>query len=146
MTLERSTQACGLKVDGGVPTDLARVPERRRHSSNRATTRAGPAEINHDPFLPLLLAAEHTSRLELGTSIAVAFARNPMTVANVGWDLQAYSQGRFILGLGTQIQAAHREAIQHAVEPSGAPDARVRACATGDLVGVEGRHQAALRG
>ncbi|MGH3543108.1 MAG: LLM class F420-dependent oxidoreductase, partial [Mycobacterium sp.] len=43
--------------------------------------------------------------IKLGTSIAVAFARNPMTLANVGWDLQAYSQGRFILGLGSQIQA-----------------------------------------
>ena len=41
------------------------------------------AEINHDPFLPLVLAAEHTTTIELGTSIAVAFARNPMTVANV---------------------------------------------------------------
>lgn len=51
-----------------------------------------------------MLAAEHTSRVELGTSIAVAFARNPMTVANVGWDLQSYSEGRFILGLGSQIQ------------------------------------------
>ena len=62
------------------------------------------AETSHDPFLPLLLAAEHTTRLELGTNIAVAFARNPMIVANIGWDLQAYSKGRFILGLGTQIQ------------------------------------------
>jgi probable F420-dependent oxidoreductase len=53
----------------------------------------------------LVLAAEHTTRLELGTSIAVAFARNPMTVANIGWDLQAYSDGRFILGLGSQVQA-----------------------------------------
>ena len=52
-----------------------------------------------------MLAAEHTTRIELGTSIAVAFARNPMTVANVGWDLQAYSEGRFILGLGSQVQA-----------------------------------------
>ena len=51
-----------------------------------------------------MLAAEHTTRIELGTSIAVAFARNPMTVANVGWDLQAYSEGRFILGLGSQIK------------------------------------------
>lgn len=65
-------------------------------------------EIDHDPFFPLLLAAEHTSRLEIGTSIAVAFARSPMTVANIGWDLQAYSQGRFNLGLGSQI-APHIE-------------------------------------
>jgi probable F420-dependent oxidoreductase len=51
-----------------------------------------------------LLGAEHTSTLELGTSIAVAFARNPMNLANIGWDLQAYSKGRFMLGLGSQIK------------------------------------------
>jgi probable F420-dependent oxidoreductase len=51
-----------------------------------------------------LLAAEHTERIELGTSIAVAFARNPMTLAQIGWDLQAFSKGRFILGLGSQIK------------------------------------------
>ncbi len=104
MTLERSTQACGLKVDGGVFTDLARVPELAGELEQQGYDACWTGEINHDPFLPLLLAAEHTSRLELGTSIAVAFARNPMTVANVGWDLQTYSQGRFILGLGTQIK------------------------------------------
>ena len=58
----------------------------------------------HDPFLPLLLAAEHTEHVAVGTSIAVAFARNPLTLATLGWDLQAYSRGRFVLGLGTQIR------------------------------------------
>ncbi len=58
----------------------------------------------HDPFLPLLLAAEHTERVTLGTSIAVAFGRNPLLLATIGWDLQAYSKGRFVLGLGTQIR------------------------------------------
>src|SRR6201996_5534208 len=104
MTLERSTQACALKVDGGVFTDLARVPELAGEIEQQGYDACWTGGINHDPFLPLLLAAEHTSRLELGTSIAVAFARNPMTMANVAWDLQAYSQGRFILGLGTQIK------------------------------------------
>lgn len=61
-------------------------------------------EGSHDPFLPLLLAAEHTKDVTLGTSIAVAFARNPMLLATIGWDLQAYSGGRFVLGLGTQIK------------------------------------------
>lgn len=63
------------------------------------------AETDHDPFLPLALAADRTSNLQLGTSIAVAFARSPMTLANTAWDLQEYSRGRFILGLGTQIEA-----------------------------------------
>lgn len=62
------------------------------------------SETNHDPFLPLVAAAEHTERIGLGTNIAVAFARNPMTTAHLGWDLQLLSGGRFILGLGSQIK------------------------------------------
>ncbi len=62
------------------------------------------AETTNDPFLPLALAAEHTSRTELITGIAVAFARNPMTLAHLGHDLNAFSKGRFILGLGSQIR------------------------------------------
>ena len=93
-----------LKLDGGIPNQLARVPDAAGALERNGYEGGWTAETSHDPFLPLLLAAEHTSRLELGTNVAVAFARNPMIVANVGWDLQAYSQGRFILGLGTQIQ------------------------------------------
>jgi probable F420-dependent oxidoreductase len=98
------TPAARLKVDGGIFTDLAQVPDLAGELERQGYDACWTGEINHDPFFPLLLAAEHTSRLELGTSIAVAFARNPMTVANVGWDLQTYSQGRFMLGLGTQIK------------------------------------------
>ena len=62
------------------------------------------AETSHDPFLPLALAAPHTTEIELMTGIAVAFARNPMVLAHVAWDLQALSGGRFLLGLGSQIR------------------------------------------
>jgi probable F420-dependent oxidoreductase len=93
-----------LKIDGGIPNRLERVAEAAGALEQQGYDGGWAFETSHDPFLPLLLAAEHTSRLELGTNIAVAFARNPMIVANVGWDLQAYSKGRFILGLGTQIQ------------------------------------------
>ncbi len=62
------------------------------------------AEISHDPFLPLALAAHHTEKIQLGTAIAVAFARSPMNLANVGHDLNALSGGRFTLGLGSQIR------------------------------------------
>ncbi len=58
----------------------------------------------HDPFLPLAMAATKTERIELITAIAVAFSRNPMTLANLGYDMQLLSDGRFILGLGTQIK------------------------------------------
>jgi alkanesulfonate monooxygenase SsuD/methylene tetrahydromethanopterin reductase-like flavin-dependent oxidoreductase (luciferase family) len=57
------------------------------------------------PSLPLALAAAATSRIQLGTSIAVAFARNPMLLAHLGWDLQTLSRGRFVLGLGSQVKA-----------------------------------------
>jgi probable F420-dependent oxidoreductase len=58
----------------------------------------------HDPFFPLVLAAKATDRLDLCTAIAVAFARSPMLLANIGYDLQQLSRGRFILGLGSQIR------------------------------------------
>ncbi len=61
-------------------------------------------EARHDPFLPLVLAAEHTRALELGTAVAIAFARNPMNLANLAWGLQAISGGRFLLGLGSQVR------------------------------------------
>jgi len=95
-----------MKVDAGLPlTDLARVAARARSIESSGYDGAISAEINSDPFLPLALAAEHTERVDLITSIAVAFARNPMTLAQVGHDLNAYSKGRFALGLGSQIQA-----------------------------------------
>ena len=65
---------------------------------------AWTVEGPHDPFLPLAVAAADTTDIELGTAIAVAFARNPMLLANIGWDLQTLSQGRFVLGLGSQIK------------------------------------------
>ena len=93
-----------MKVDGGIGTDLAKVAAQARDLEGSGYTGAWTAETSHDPFFPLLLAAEHSTSLELGTSIAVAFARNPMNLANIGWDLQSFSEGRFILGLGSQIK------------------------------------------
>ena len=61
-------------------------------------------EAKHDPFLALAVAAEHTTTLRLGTAIAIAFARNPMNLANLGYDMQSISGGRFVLGLGSQVK------------------------------------------
>src|SRR5215211_2268427 len=63
------------------------------------------SETKHDSFLPLAVAANSTRTLDLGTSIAIAFSRSPMTTAQISWDLQDHSGGRFILGLGTQVKA-----------------------------------------
>jgi probable F420-dependent oxidoreductase len=93
-----------MKLDRRIDTDdLHLVPERARQLVADGFDGLWTAETKHDPFLPLLLAAEHTEA-EVGTAIAVAFARNPMIVANLGWDLQEYTRGRFLLGLGTQVR------------------------------------------
>jgi probable F420-dependent oxidoreductase len=62
-------------------------------------------EVHNDPFLPLVLAARATRGIDLGTSIAVAFSRSPMSLAYTAYDLQRFSKGRFILGLGSQVRA-----------------------------------------
>jgi probable F420-dependent oxidoreductase len=62
-------------------------------------------EMNNDPFLPLVLAAGATERIDIGTSIAVAFSRSPMSVAYTAYDLQRFSGGRLVLGLGSQVKA-----------------------------------------
>ncbi len=67
-----------------------------------------PETAGHDPFFPLVVAAEHTSRIALATGVAVAFPRSPMVVAQMAWDLQRFSGGRFELALGTQVKG-HNE-------------------------------------
>jgi probable F420-dependent oxidoreductase len=81
------------------------------------------SETGHNGFLPLVLAAEHTRRIQLGTAVAIAFPRSPMVTAQIAWDLAAYSEGRFILGLGTQVKA-HIE--RRFSTPWDAPVARLR--------------------
>jgi probable F420-dependent oxidoreductase len=94
-----------MKADGGLMGDLSRVAESSRALEEAGYDGAISAETSHDPFFPLLLAAQNTEKLELITSIAVAFSRSPMNMAGIGHDLNAVSKGRFILGLGSQIRA-----------------------------------------
>ena len=61
-------------------------------------------ELKHDPFIPLAFAALATQRIQLATSVAIAFPRSPMVVANTAWDLHRHSKGRFVLGLGSQVK------------------------------------------
>ena len=93
-----------MKIDGAVPSDLRRAADAARRAEVAGYDGVWSAETNGDPFLPLLLAAEHTERVEIGTGIAVAFARSPMTTAQTAHNLHAYSGGRFLLGLGSQIK------------------------------------------
>ena len=94
-----------MKVDGGrMINDQASVPDRVRKLEAAGYDAVVSAELANDPFMPLTLAAEHSERVELHTSIAVAFARNPMTLAQTAHDLNAFSKGRMVLGLGSQIR------------------------------------------
>src|SRR4051812_27327294 len=85
-------------------TELLEVPEAAREIEAAGFDGMYTFEGQHDPFFPLLLAAEHTERVQLTTAVAIAFARNPMTLAQSAYDLQLASHGRFNLGLGTQIK------------------------------------------
>ena len=93
-----------MKVDGGINAELSQAAATARAAEVACYDGAWVAETSHDPFLPIAVAAEHTERIELGTGIAVAFARNPMNLANLADDLHRFSEGRFILGLGSQIK------------------------------------------
>ena len=94
-----------MKLDINVAIDTLRdVPALARDAEALGFDGLWASETKHDPFLPLALAAEHTSRLSLGTAIAVAFPRSPTVVAHTAWDLQAASGGRLSLGLGTQVK------------------------------------------
>ncbi len=93
-----------MKVDGGVGADLNTVGAQAQELEEMGYAGVMTAETAHDPFFPLLVAAQNTEKVELVTSIAVAFARTPMILANIGHDLNAFSKGRFVLGLGSQIK------------------------------------------
>jgi probable F420-dependent oxidoreductase len=93
-----------VKLDVRLRGPLSGAAEQARRAEALGFDGAWTSETQHDAFLPLILAAEHTTRLTLGTSIAVAFGRSPIVTAHLSWDLAALSQGRFLLGLGTQVK------------------------------------------
>jgi probable F420-dependent oxidoreductase len=99
-----------MKLDIGLRNyDLGSVADYTRRMESAGCDCLWTSETQHDPFLPLAVAAGATSKIKLGTSIAVAFPRSPMVLANTAWDLQKASAGRVILGLGSQVKAH----IQH---------------------------------
>ena len=98
-----------MKLDIGMLThDLRTLPDYARKAEAMGYDTLWSAETQHDPYLPLAVAASATSRIKLGTNIATVFSRSPMVTAMIAWDLQKASAGRFTLGLGTQVKA-HNE-------------------------------------
>jgi probable F420-dependent oxidoreductase len=111
-----------------VLTTLPQADLRTTAAAARAAETAGydgllTMENKHDPFLAHAIAAVNTDRIELGTSVAIAFPRSPMVVANAGWDLQVASRGRFVMGIGPQIRPHNERRFS---VPWSAPAPRLR--------------------
>src|SRR5512147_1697673 len=95
-----------MKFDASLaPTPLKDISAIAKAAEEIGFDTLWTSETQHDPFLPCALIAEHTTKLNMGTAIAVSFARSPANIAYTVWDLAAQSGGRFILGLGTQVRA-----------------------------------------
>ena len=113
-----------MKVFATMPQDdLNGVAAAARQSEAAGYDGIVTMENRHDPFLPLALAATATERVELVTGIAIAFARSPMAAANIGWDLQVASRGRFVMGLGSQVKGHNERRFS---VPWSAPAPRMR--------------------
>jgi probable F420-dependent oxidoreductase len=98
-----------MKIDAGLMTaDLREAARLAAHAEQQGYDGLWTAEAGHDPYLPVAAAAAATERVSIGTNIAVAFPRSPLVHAQIAWDLQAATRGRFILGLGTQVKG-HNE-------------------------------------
>jgi len=100
-----------------LPNDIKSIGEAARNLEAAGYDSIVTPEAGHDPFLPLMTVAEHTSTLRFGTGVAIAFPRSPMVTAQIAWDLQRYSGGRFMLGLGTQVKG-HNERRYSTAWPS----------------------------
>lgn len=95
-----------MQIDAALPSRASEdVGDHAARLERIGYDAAWSVEAGNDPFLSLALAAVATERIQLGTNIAVAFARSPMSMAQVAWDLQRLSRGRLKLGLGTQVRA-----------------------------------------
>jgi probable F420-dependent oxidoreductase len=94
-----------MKIDTGIGSNLASVAARTGAAEAAGLDCVWAAETVNDPFLSLAIAAEHSERMSFGTAVAIAFARNPMSMAYTANQLQEFSHGRMILGLGSQVRA-----------------------------------------
>ena len=137
-----------MRVETGIAPEISTAAEQAQRAEALGYDGVMTPETTHDPFFPLVVAAEHTERIRLGTGVAISFPRSPMVVANIGWDLQGYSGGRFQLGLGSQVKGHNERRFSTAWTP---PAPRMReyvlalkaiwhTWATGDRLNFQGEH------
>ncbi len=94
-----------MKIDAALPPIFLKdVPRYTQAAERMGFDALWTSETQHDPFLPGALVAEHSHKMYFGTAVAIGFARSPATLAYTAWDLAQASNGRFILGLGTQVR------------------------------------------
>ena len=93
-----------MRVDRSLGKDIGATASEARALEAAGYDAIWTGETKHEPFLQMLVAAQNTERALIGTEIAIAFARTPMVLAHAGYDLQQYSRGRFVLGLGSQVK------------------------------------------
>ncbi|MBW2315477.1 MAG: TIGR03617 family F420-dependent LLM class oxidoreductase [Deltaproteobacteria bacterium] len=110
--------------EGQAKSDIGAIAAAARWCEELGFDGLTAPEAGHDPFLPLVVAAEHTRSIALGTNVAIAFPRSPMVTAQLAWDLQQLSGGRFQLGLGTQVKG--HVVRRYASRWSGPPGPRMR--------------------
>lgn len=145
LSLEAAQYAGKGQATPGISDYAAAAREMEALGFDHLTT----AEAGHDPFLPVAIAAEHTERVKLATNVAIAFPRSPMVTAQLAWDLQHLSKGRFQLGIGTQVKG-HNER-RYAAPWTAPPGPRLRdyvqclraifeSFQTGKTVKFEGEH------
>jgi probable F420-dependent oxidoreductase len=109
-----------MRIDTGLVTgDLGSVAKLARDAEANGYDGLWTAEAGHDPYLACAIAATATERVAIGTNIAVAFPRSPLVHAQIAWDLQAASRGRFVLGLGTQVKGHNERRYSTAWLPPG---------------------------
>lgn len=112
-----------MKIDGPFYADLSQAADEARRLAAEGYDGIYTLEGSRDPFLPLAIAAEHVPGLDIATGIAVAFPRNPSHIAYTAWDLQRFSKGHFMLGIGSQVKAHIEKRFGVAFDP---PAARMR--------------------
>ena len=131
-----------------VQSDLCKVPAEIQRIECAGYNEIMTQENRHDPFLPLGVAAVNSERLTLGTGVAISFPRSPMVMANLSWDLQVASRGRFVLGIGPQVKGHNERRFS---VPWSAPAPRMKeyiqslraiwhSWKTGEALAYEGEH------
>ncbi len=122
-----------MKIDGPFYSQLGDAAQEARRLAAIGYDGVYTLEGSWDPFYPLVIASEHAPQLDIATGIAVAFPRNPMHLAYQAWDLQKFSQGKFMLGIGPQVKAHIENRVWTGVQPAGDAHARIHTRAQGDL-------------